>query len=130
MLTGHNDKNCALSEKLVYHCGSAILPAQYWLDCVHGCPCILCWIRSQQVEDNKKEGQGGCLAAWSFTTIATIESLDPNHFDSKAAHEFLSFVSEQVQSHAITLPVPVLRIPGSNCDLIIGFKYQCINVQY
>ena len=81
MLTGNNDQY-SLSEKMVHHCGGAILP-------VHWCACkaVLAFYAGSGVSKLKTTTKANRESACLELYYNTIESLDDTHFD-KASRDY------------------------------------------
>jgi len=101
MLTGNTDEY-SLSEKMVHHCGGAILPV-HWV----ACKAVLVFYAGSGVSKLKNTTKANKEASCLELYYNTLESLDEEHFD-KSARNFLSFLPEKRRANASSLPVSIL----------------------
>jgi hypothetical protein len=83
MLTGNTDQY-SLSEKMVHHCGGAILPV-HWV----ACKAVLAFYAGSGVSKLKTTTKANKEASCLELNYNTLESLDEEHFDKSARNFFV-----------------------------------------
>ena len=101
ILIGNTDQY-SLSEKMVHHCGGAILPV-HWV----ACKAVLAFYTGSGVSKLKTTTKANKEASCLELYYNTLESLDEEHFD-KSARDVFVIPSRKKQANASSLPVSIL----------------------
>jgi hypothetical protein len=118
MLTDDNDKY-TLSEKMVHHCGGAILPI-HWT----ACKAVIVFHAGSGVSKLKTTTKKNKEAACFELYYNTIEALDPDHFDKAARHFFVILFRKRMNPCPHTLCTGTTMTPGRRLKTKSSLTFQ------